>query len=474
VFRRTKIIATLGPASNSAKNLKAMINAGVDLFRINMSHANVEEHTQTITRIRQTATTLKRHVGILVDLQGPKIRIGSFINTKVTLQAGAPFKLQLVDNNTFGDLTGVFVEYAALSKDLIKGDILLLDDGRLELKVLEIYQNEIHTIVQVGGELSDKKGINKQGGGLSAATLTAKDKEHIKFAAAIDADYVAVSFPKSANDMLEAKQLLQMANSNAGVIAKIERAEAINCIEAIISASDAVMVARGDLGVEIGFVELPAIQKRIIRLARAQNKPVITATQMMESMIYNPIPTRAEVSDVANAVLDGTDAVMLSAETATGEYPIATVSSMHNICVAVESQKELTVSSVLKFDNFSHIDEAIAMAGMYIANRLQVKAIVALTESGATTLMMSRLSADIPIYGISNQDKVLAKMTLYKGVFPIKFDITKFARNELKDILINELKAILKLQLDDKVIVTRGDDFGLKGSSNTLKIVEIK
>ncbi|MGI9321363.1 MAG: pyruvate kinase, partial [Thiogranum sp.] len=318
--RRTKIVATLGPATDDPKVLDAMIQAGVDVVRVNFSHGTSEEHLRRAENVRNRARAHGRQVGVLADLQGPKIRIARFTDGKIVLQEGARFVLDASLDVDTGNQERVGLTYKALTDDVKRGDTLLLDDGAVVLWVEEVTGSEIETRVVVGGTLSNNKGINLQGGGLSAQALTEKDRADIRVAAEMQADYIAVSFPRRAHDVNEARELLYRAGGHGGIVSKIERAEAMEALNEIIEASDAVMIARGDLGVEIGDAELPAVQKRIIHIARTLDRVVITATQMMQSMIENPIPTRAEVFDVANAVIDGTDAVMLSAETATGKH----------------------------------------------------------------------------------------------------------------------------------------------------------
>ncbi len=472
-IRRTKIIATLGPASRERSVVCALIEAGVDLVRINFSHGNNKEHAEAIHLVRDCAKACGREIGILADLQGPKIRIARFKESPVILKPEQQFILDADLDDNAGDEHHVGIDYKDLPSDVKTNDILLLDDGRLEFKVEKIIKQKIVCRVIVGGELSNNKGINRQGGGLSAKALTAKDKRDLKIAAELGVDYIAVSFPRDAEDIEHARKLLKQVKSTASIIAKIERVEAVKNIDAIIKASDAVMVARGDLGVEMGYAALPAIQKFIIRRARALDKAVITATQMMESMIHNLLPTRAEVSDVANAVLDGTDAVMLSAETATGEHPIRVIEVMANICINAEQNPVAQRSKHRMERIFTRVDEAIAMATMYTANHLDIKAIVALTESGSTPLWMSRIRSSIPIYGLSRHLTTQRKMTLYRGVYPIQFDVTKLHRHEIKKRAVAELEKRKIVKKGDFVIITKGDAIGVHGHSNSMKIVTV-
>lgn len=476
VPRRTKIVATLGPATDRPGVLEKLLEAGVDVVRLNFSHGQVEDHRRRAKRVRELSEECGRHVGILADLQGPKIRIARFRAGQVLLQEGARFVLDAALSPTEGDETQVGIEYRDLPRDVRPGDRLLLDDGRIVLQVLDIVGHRVECQVEVGGVLSDHKGINKQGGGLSAPALTDKDQQDIKTAVEIEADYLAVSFPRSADDIHLARRLLQEAGGEAGIVAKIERAEAVQpgVMEEIIEASDAIMVARGDLGVEIGDARLPQIQKDLIAKAREMDRVVITATQMMESMIENPLPTRAEVLDVANAVFDGTDAVMLSAETASGKYPVEAVKAMHRICLEAEKHPQ-TRRSMHRIDRqFKRVDEAIAMATMYVANHLPVRAIAALTESGATPLWMSRISSGIPIYALTKHLKTCRKVTLFRGVYPIHFRFNTNDHVAQNKAALRELLRCRAVIEEDRVVITKGDLTGVSGGTNTLKIVKVK
>jgi pyruvate kinase len=473
MLRRTKIVATLGPATNDASVLKKLIAAGVDVVRLNFSHGVAEDHIRRAQLVRQCAAEVGRPVGILVDLQGPKIRIDKFAAGPITLNEGDAFVLDAGMDANAGNQERVGVTYKTLPKDVAVDNELLLDDGRLELRVTKVKGKEIHTVVTVPGILSNNKGINLRGGGLSAPAITEKDKEDILTAAKLDCDYLAISFPRSAADVIEARSLLEAAGGNAGIIAKIERYEALEVIDDIIRASDGIMIARGDLGVEIGDAELPAVQKRLIRRARDHNRLIITATQMMESMIQSPIPTRAEVFDVANAVLDGTDAVMLSAETASGKYPIKVIEAVNRICLSVEKEPEATISGHRLNTRFERIDETIAMSAMYAANHLHVKAIAALTESGSTALIMSRISSAIPIIALTRHDKTIGRAVLYRGVHPFKLGelLTDQTIANRKAVTVLKQKGIV--QDGDLVIITEGDLMGLHGGTNVMKIVEV-
>ena len=471
--RRTKILATLGPATDDPKVLDKIIEAGVDVVRINFSHGSAEEHIERAERVRNRARAHGRQVGVLCDLQGPKIRIEKFKEGKVFLEEGASFIIDSSFDKNGGTVERVGSAYKELHVDLARGDTLLLDDGRLVFWVDSVEGTEVKCRVVVGGDLSDRKGINKQGGGLSAPALTEKDKEDIKTAARIEADYLAVSFPRHAADINEARALFNAAGSNGAIVAKIERAEALDVIDEIILASDVIMIARGDLGVEIGDAALPPVQKMLIHKSREMNRVVITATQMMESMIENQIPTRAEVFDVANAVLDGTDAVMLSAETAAGKYPDKAISAMHRVCIEAEKQRQATESEHRIHTEFTNIDEAIAMAAMYSANHLNVKAIAALTESGSTTLWMSRISSGIPIYAMTRHVYTRRKVTLFRGVYPVSFDATASDHAELNREAIDELRRRGAVRDGDLVIITKGDLMGVHGGTNAMKIVKV-
>ncbi len=471
--RRTKIVATLGPATDDPRVLDKLIEAGVDVVRLNFSHDLPEVHKQRAEFVRDRAQAHGRQIGVIADMQGPKIRIGRFKGKRVRLEEGQRFVIDADMPLDAGDATRVGLTYKDLPKDVARGATLLLDDGRIVLWVDEVSGAEIVCRVVVGGELSDNKGVNRQGGGLSAHALTDKDREDIKSAAQIQADYVAISFPRNAKDIEEARTLLRAAGGMGGIVAKIERAEAVEAVEEIIRVSDAIMLARGDLGVEIGDAALPPVQKRIIRLARKMNRVVITATQMMESMIENAIPTRAEVSDVANAVLDGTDAVMLSAETATGKHPVATVAAMDRVCREAEKEDEAVFSMHRMSSHFERVDEAIAMAVMYSANHLPVRAIAALTESGSTPLWMSRISSAVPIYALTPHVETRRKVTLYRGVYPVGFSLTSADPARIMTEAIDELRRRGAVRDGDLVILSIGEPLAKPGGTNTLKIVRV-
>lgn len=471
MIRRTKIVATLGPSSNDPKVLDRLIEAGIDVVRLNFSHGKPEDHIQRAEMVRSLARARGRAVGVLVDLQGPKIRIGKFENGKITLQNGDSFILDA--DCELGNQDRVGLDYKDLPRDVGRGSTLLLDDGRIVMWVEEVRGNEIVCQVRQGGVLSNNKGINRQGGGLSAAALTDKDKEDIRTAAELKADYIAVSFPRNAADMKLARDLMVAAGGHSLLVAKIERAEAIPALEEILDASDAIMVARGDLGVEVGDAAVPALQKKMIRMARERNKLTITATQMMESMITSPIPTRAEVSDVANAVIDGTDAVMLSAETAAGQFPIEAVQAMDRVCVEVEKEIEISPASMRMTRQVGPIDESIAMAAIYTANHLKVKAIAALTQSGSTALWMSRISTAVPIYALTPQVETRRKVTLFRGVYPINFKMFTHDPELLLREAEDELRRRGAVRDGDMIVLTIGEPIGKSGGTNTMKIVKV-
>ena len=472
MIRRTKIVATLGPASNDAKVLDKMMEAGVDVVRLNFSHGTAQDHIDRAELVRSLARARGRAIGVLADLQGPKIRVGKFADSKITLAAGDQFILDA--DCKLGNQERVGLDYKDLPKDLERGATLLLDDGRIEMWVEEVKGAEIICKVIQGGVLSNNKGINRKGGGLSGAALTDKDMEDLKTAAALQADYIAISFPRSADDMHLARRLLKEAGGHGMLVAKIERAEAIEALEEIVLASDAIMVARGDLGVEVGDAAVPALQKKMIRIARKHNRPVITATQMMESMIQNPIPTRAEVSDVANAVLDGTDAVMLSAETAAGSYPVEAIAAMHRVCMEAEKEQEQEFSSNKLDKEVARVDESVALAAIFTATHLEnVRAIAALTQSGSTCLWMSRISTAVPIYALTPEVSTRRKVTLYRGVYPINFKVDSKDRDALLIEAEEELRRRGAVREGDLIVLTIGEPIGEAGGTNTMKIVKV-
>lgn len=471
--RRTKILATLGPATDAPGVLEDIVKAGVDVVRLNFSHGKQEDHAKRAEQVRACAQAQKRPVGVLADLQGPKIRIECFKDGPVELEEGQTFALDAELATDAGTIEHVGIAYKELPDDMSPKDILLLDDGRIVFEVERVEGQRIICKVIMGGQLSDRKGINRQGGGLSASALTDKDRSDIKAAASFQADYLALSFPRSAADVNEARELFRQAGGKGAIVSKIERAEALDALEEIIAASDAVMIARGDLGVEVGDAVLPAIQKEIIAMARIMNRVVITATQMMESMITNQIPTRAEVFDVANAVFDGTDAVMLSAETAAGKYPAKAVAAMDRICREAEKQKVTTLSDHRINTRFEKVDEAIAMASMYTANHLGVKAIAALTESGSTPLWMSRISSSIPIYALTSHIETRRKVTLYRGVYPVNFEKPNTDHVQVNIEALKVLKELGVVEDGDLVLLTKGDLMGTMGGTNVMKVIQV-
>jgi pyruvate kinase len=473
LLRRTKIVATLGPATDDPAVLADIVRAGVDVVRLNFSHGAVADHARRVALVRAAAQQAGRYVGVLGDLQGPKIRIDRFVNGKVQLADGADFTLDASLAVDAGTVDSVGIAYKRLPGDVFPGDVLLLNDGQISLQVTAIEGTRIKTRVLVGGELGNNKGINRQGGGLSAGALTDKDREDIRTAATLGVDYLGVSFPRDAADMEESRQLLRDAGGHGLLVAKIERAEAIKNLTAVVRASDGVMVARGDLGVEMGYAELAGLQKQIIQEARHQNRVVIMATQMMESMITNTIPTRAEVSDVANAVMDGTDAVMLSAETASGRHPAKVVESMSQIIVGAEKYQVAHVRIRQRHSgHFGHTDEAIAAAVTYTASHLHVKAIVALTESGSTPLWMSRVRSDIPIYAFTRNEHTRSRVTLYRGVYPVAYDST----DQGEEFYFSIFRRLLDLELvdeGDSIILTKGELSGVAGGTNSMQILHV-
>jgi pyruvate kinase len=476
-IRRTKIVATLGPSSNSPEILEQLIIAGLDVARLNFSHGTPDEHKARAQLVRTLAAKHNRHVALLGDLQGPKIRIAKFANKRIELNVGDAFTFSTSHPLTEGNQQIVGIDYPDLVKDCGVGDELLLDDGRVVMRVKTATATELHCEVLIGGPLSDHKGINRRGGGLTAPALTEKDKADIKLAAEMELDYLAVSFPRDASDMEYARRLLNEAGGTAWLVAKIERAEAVaddETLDGLIQASDAVMVARGDLGVEIGDAELVAIQKKIILHSRRNDKAVIVATQMMESMIQNPMPTRAEVSDVANAVLDNTDAVMLSAESAAGAYPLEAVQAMARICLGAEKHPTSKTSTHRMGTKFTRCDESIALAAMYTANHFPgVKAIIALTESGYTPLIMSRIRSSVPIFAFSPHRETQARAALFRGVYTVPFDAAALQPSEVSQAAVDELLKRGVVQAGDWVILTKGDSYHTIGGTNTMKLLHV-
>jgi len=472
-IRRTKIIATLGPATDTREELYGLIKAGADVLRLNMSHGTAAKQSERARMVREVAAELGREVALLFDLQGPKIRIEQFAGGSTVLETGNRFTLDAEDFTTPGDNQRVGVSYAGLADDVKAGNLLLLDDGLISMRVIAVNGRKIVCEVENGGKLSNRKGINLQGGGLSISGIVEHDLPHIQLAADLEADYLAVSFPASAGDMVRARELLHKAGGRAALMAKIERIEAIENLEEICDASDAILVARGDLGVEIGDAELPGLQKRIIQTALKHNRIVVTATQMMQSMIENPIPTRAEVLDVANAVMDGSDGVMLSAETATGKHPTKVIEAMHRICLGAERHFDREGVSAPLTVRFQKIDQAIAMAAMYMAQNVSVQAIVALTESGSTAQWLSRVQSSVPIFALSPNVASRRRMAMYRDVYPVAHQ----PEGDDLNLIVEELLKLLKhkglIKAGDRVIVTMGDKTGNQGGTNALRFVEL-
>ena len=473
MLRSTKIVATLGPASSDPAVLERMVRAGVDVVRLNFSHGTAEDHLARAALVKEIARKTGRTVAIMCDLQGPKIRVGKFKDGRVTLAKGQTFVLDA--GCELGDETRAGLDYKELPRDVSEGAVLLLDDGKIVLDVTAVRGEEVHTVVRHGGVLSNNKGINRQGGGLSAAALTAKDIEDIRTAAKLNADFLAVSFPKTGADMTLARELQRAAGGKGFLIAKIERAEAVGpeALRDIMNACDGIMVARGDLAVEVGDASVPALQKKMIRLARELNKLTITATQMMESMISSPIPTRAEVSDVANAVLDGTDAVMLSAETASGRYPVEVIEAMDRICVEAEQTQPLNLAQDFLNRVFTRVDQSIAMAALFTAFHMKAKAIATLTESGSTALWMSRLNCGVPIYALTSQTWTRYRCALFRDVYPLMVKYVGHDREEL----LSEAESVLVgggvVKEGDLIVLTIGEPIGKSGGTNTMKIVRV-
>jgi pyruvate kinase len=474
-MRRTKIIATLGPATDGIEKLEKLFLAGVDVVRLNFSHGTWEDHQLQIDRVREVSKRSGRHIGILGDLQGPKIRINCFRNGYIRLEEGQSFALDSALDSQAGNEKEVGVAYEQLAQDVDPGDVLLLDDGLIALNVESVSGTRINCRVKIGGTLSDKKGVNRQGGGMSAPALTDKDLDDLRRAAAAEVDWVAVSFVQNSDDINQARQVLEEAGGTAHIIAKIERAEAMGNLESIVDASDGVMVARGDLGVEMGFAGLAGMQKTIIRLARRRHKVCITATQMMESMIHSQTPTRAEVSDVANAVMDGTDAVMLSAETAVGQFPDKAVATMAEVCIGAETYHQSTsrMSRHRMDDRFGAVDEAIAMAVMYTANHLDMQAIIALTESGSTALWLSRIRSDIPIFAFAESERTRCRISLYRGVYPVAYTNV---HEHTKPVFLDVCRILMEqghVNQGDLVIFTKGALRGVSGGTNEMRILSV-
>jgi pyruvate kinase len=472
-LRRTKIIATLGPATDDPVVLEQLIVAGANVLRLNMSHGSTEDQVKRANMVREVASRVGREVGLLADLQGPKIRVERFRGGGVELSAGDPFTLDAEDTSTPGDRERVGVSYQRLPIDVKPGDVLLLDDGMISMSVESVVGGQVRCRVEQGGMLKDRKGLNLKGGGLSIAGLAEHDLPHIELAAQMGVDFLAVSFVSDAPDINRARKLLRKAGSHAALVAKIERIEAVQNLEEICDASDVIMVARGDLGVEIGDEELPGLQKRIIRTALRHNRVVATATQMMQSMVENPIPTRAEVLDVANAIIDGTDAVMLSAETAVGKYPVRVIEAMNRICLGAERHYELEGAVTQLNPRFQRIDQAIAMAAMFMATSVSVQAILALTESGSTAQWLSRVRSSVPIYAFSPTASSRRRMSIFRDVYPVHLESRSTDSDQVINVALQKLWRSGAVEAGDRIIVTMGDQTGRSGGTNSLRLIRL-
>ena len=475
-MRRTKIIATLGPATDRPEVLRGVLASGADAFRLNFSHGDWDMRYRRIAEVRKAAAEMGRCVALMGDLQGPKIRIAGFANGPVRLADEAEFFLDPDLGAHDGDIHGVGLNITTLGEDVSPGDTLLLDDGNVELRVQKTQGRRVHCSVVHGGVVSDHKGVNKRGGGLLAVpALTDEDCRDLRLAAEAELDWMAVSFVRDRADIETARSLIQEAGGSAHIIAKIERSEALDNLDEILDVADAVMVARGDLGIETGYEGLIGLQKTIIRRARHRHRVVITATQMMESMIDRPIPTRAEVSDVSNAVMDGTDAVMLSAESAVGEYASEAVAAMASICQGAEAwMPGRRETSPVTEGAFERVDEGIAKAAMYAAHHMEVRAICALTESGATALWMSRIRSDIPIFALTRHPATQRRVTLYRGVVPVSFDVTETRPDKLFRAIFARLRDEGGLEAGDLVIITKGAITGVSGHTDSLTVLPIE
>jgi pyruvate kinase len=472
-LRRTKILATLGPATDAPGALEAVLSAGVNVVRLNFSHGTADHHRARASAVRELAAKFGREIGILADLGGPKIRVEKFANQKIQLKSGQSFVLDCRADAPLGDETRVGCSYLGLPQDVNVGDTLLLDDGLISLEVVAVQGPEIHTRAITDGPLSDRKGLNRLGGGLSLGALTDKDRADIRTAADLGVDFIAISFCRSAEDIEEARSLARAAGSNAQMVAKIERAEAIANLREIVDASEVVMVARGDLGVEIGDAELPGLQKTIIREALERGRVVITATQMLQSMVDNPIPTRAEVLDVANSVIDGTDAVMLSAESASGAWPQKAVEAMARICLGAERQFKTVADFGSAQEHLAHVDQAIAMGAMFLAEHIKVRAIIALTESGGTARYLSRFRSAVPIFGMSRHVAARRRMSMMRDVHPVDFDSGDMSPRNAARAAVEKLFGLGLLAVGDRVVITAGDHMQQHGSTNTLRLLRV-
>jgi pyruvate kinase len=469
--KRTKIVATLGPASSAPEVIRALIEAGADVFRLNFSHGMPEDHKQRVENIRHISTEVGKVVGILQDLQGPKIRTGRFAEGAVELTIGQPFII--TSDPVEGDINKVSTTYKGLPNDVEPGQMLLLDDGNIRLKVTEVRTNDIHTEVVIGGRLSNNKGINIPGADLSIPALTEKDVEDLALGVSLEVDWVAMSFVRSRDDLLLARHYLNRHNSRARLMAKIEKPSAVARFDEILEECDGVMVARGDLGVEMPLEEVPGVQKRIILKAIAAGKPVITATQMLESMVKNPTATRAEASDVANAVFDGTDAVMLSAETASGTYPVEAVSFMARVAKSVESSPEYQDRlNAIRPAPMPSVQDSIALAVDDVVDAAGARLIVAFTATGGAARRIARFRPSVPILALTPNQHVSYQMALIGGVLPAQAPDPKDTEDMVK-IALEQAKLLGMAEPGDRVIIVAGVPFGVRGTTNMLRVERV-
>ncbi len=462
--KKTKIVATIGPATESPEMLSKLINAGMNVARLNLSHGDHVEHGARITNVRKVAKELGTPVAILFDLSGPKIRTGEYTTERITIEKGK--KLILTSEPIVGDEHRFHVNYLKLPQEVKEGSVIMLDDGKKKLVVERVEGTEIHCRVEVGGELKGRRGVNVPGAYLSISSITDKDLKDLAFGMKNDVDMIALSFVRRVDDILRLKELLKEAGKKIPVIVKIETQEAIDNLSAILAAADGAMVARGDLAVEVPAEQVPLYQKRIIREANALGKPVITATQMLESMIQSPVPTRAEVSDIANAIFDGTDAVMLSEESTLGKYPVEAVTMMTRIAETVEaSLPRVPVAA-------TSIVDTISTSVVDICDHIGASAIVALTESGSSAQMIARFKPFCPIIALSPNQATVERLTLVRGVYPFLADAGKTT----DDVIAFVSKFLIKnkiVKLGDHVVVTAGLKFGVPGSTNMLCVITV-
>ena len=470
MFRRTKIVATVGPACDSEEMLGALIKAGVDVFRLNFSHGDHAGKSAVIRSIRELSRRHEHAVAILGDLQGPKIRTGMMQGGGMQLDPGS--EVIVTTREMLGQLNMIPTIYQGLPRDVKPGDRILLDDGLMELKVLCVEGDDVRCLVVTGGLLKDRKGITLPGAKVSAPALTGKDREDLRFCMEEQLDYVALSFVREASDVLALKDILDANGSQLRIIAKIEKPEAVINFGAILRASDGIMVARGDLGVELNPEKVPLIQKRIIRSCNEAGKPVITATQMLESMINNPRPTRAETSDVANAILDGTDAIMLSAETASGKYPIEAVSMMVQVARDVEGDPQLKAQSchpLTERGDVPNISEVIGLSACQAAESAHAAAILAFTQTGSTAALVSKYRPAQPILAVTPSQHVRRRLALYAGVHSLRVDI----EGDTEAQILSVETAVLAtgwLKRGDMVVITMGSPLSSAGTTNLMKV----